>query len=344
MQLEINCCWQFNSEFHREATAEGIPLSSVNVTGDLPDLLDEAYVSALLAGALADWPERLQVSIEPTFARDAIVDRIRVRLRTGENGAAAEHTVEFSGGRWNRNRHKRLQQLRDEGTLAKDESAYHALVALPTQNPAPMESPLLQTPLIVDAPLERFGVRSLGEGELTPDRPVLINSRLEADSIAACLSAGARETGAAVLGAFVRLPEPLPHTSTRIVTLLTTCIEDPRHAGQINEWSISPEALAASAQVADLRGLGETVITVIHSHGWSTECGKCNENANCPLAECTLVSLSDYQVLETLFPGKGTVMPIVGRKLGAPGKQPVLALHAWRGGEMRPLRFQRYAD
>ena len=100
----------------------------------------------------------------------------------------------------------------------------------------------------------------------------------------------------------------------------------------------------AGLQPADLRGLGETVVTVVHSHGWSTECGKCNENANCPLAECTLVSLSDYQVLETLFPGKGTVMPIVGRRLGAPGKQPVLALHAWRGGEMRPLRFQRYAD
>jgi hypothetical protein len=86
------------------------------------------------------------------------------------------------------------------------------------------------------------------------------------------------------------------------------------------------------------------VLTVVHSHGWSTECGKCNENAACPLAECTLVSHSDYQVLETLFPGKSTVMPIVGRKLGAPGKQPVLAMHAWRGGEMRPLRFQRYAD
>jgi hypothetical protein len=298
----------------------------------------------VLAGVLPDLPAALHARIEPVFARDSFVERIKVVLRAGDNGTVAEHTVEFSGGRWNRMRHQRLQQLRDEGTLGNDETAFHALVALPAREPTAIAVPVLQSPPIIDGTLEQFGVRSLGDGELTPDRPILINARLEADSIAACLSAGARETGAAVLGVFVRLPEPLPNTSTRIVTLLTTCIEDARHAGQVNEWSISPDALAASARIADLRGFGESVVTVVHSHGWSTECGNYNENAKCPLAECTLVSLSDYQVLETLFPGKATVMPIVGRKLGAPGKKPVLAMHAWRGGEMRPLRFQRYAD
>jgi hypothetical protein len=52
----------------------------------------------------------------------------------------------------------------------------------------------------------------------------------------------------------------------------------------------------------------------------------------------------DYLVLETLFPGKATVMPIAGRKLGAPAQQPVLEVHAWRGGEMRPMRWMRYVD
>jgi hypothetical protein len=56
------------------------------------------------------------------------------------------------------------------------------------------------------------------------------------------------------------------------------------------------------------------------------------------------VSLLDYQVLETLFPSKSTVMPIAGRKLGTEGKRPVLEIHAWRGGEMRPIRWQRYVE
>jgi hypothetical protein len=235
-------------------------------------------------------------------------------------------------------------QLREEGTLGENESAYRMLVALPTSKAGEIEPPVLQPPPIVDGTLEQLGVRELGMGEFVSDRPILINQRLETDSVAACVAAGARETGGAALGLFLRLPEPLPRTSTRIVTLLTTCLEDRRHAGKVNEWSISPQALAESEQIARMRGLGESVLTVIHTHGWSAECGKCNENANCPLAECSLVSLMDYQVLETLFPGKATVMPIAGRKLGAPGQQPVLEVHAWRGGEMRPMRWMRYVD
>jgi hypothetical protein len=343
MRLELRCPWRFVSELHRDSTGQGVPLSSADVTADLPDLMDEAFVGGVLADVLPETADLIQGNIEPVFAREPLVERIKVRLQTGRNGSTAEHTVEFPSGRWNRTRHQRLLQLREEGTLGKDESAYHALAALPATTPA-FETVVLQAPPIVNGRLEEFGVRSLEAGELTPNRPILINARCESDSIAACVAAGERETGAAVLGAFVRLPEPLPNTSTRIVTLLTTCLEDRRHAGEINSWSISPEALAESARIADLRGLGEQVVTVVHSHGWSTDCGRCNENANCPLAECTLVSLSDYRVLDTLFPGKATVMPIVGRKLGTAGRQPVLAMHAWRGGEMRQTRFQRYSD
>jgi hypothetical protein len=343
MELSIDCPWQFASELHREPGARGIPLSSEDATGHVLELMDEAFVGGILADALPQRPERLHVQVEPMFSRESIVDRIEMRLDARCNGSAAEYRARLSGGRWSRTWYQRLLQLREEGTLAKDESAYQALTALPAKGPQ-AEPPLIQAPPIIDGTLEQFGVVDLGTGELVPDRPILINQRLETDSVAACLAGGGRETGAAALGVLLRLPEPLPGTSTRIVTLLTTCIEDRRHSGQVNEWSISPDALAESAQIADLRGFGETVITVIHSHGWSSECGKCNENANCPLAECTHVSLMDYQVLETLFPGRATVMPIVGRKLGAEGQQPVLAIHAWRGGEMRPLRFQRYLD
>lgn len=344
MSLTIECRWSFASELYRDSAATGVPLSSTDISEHLPDLLEEAWISGVLAGVLPETPDGLSARIEPVFARDAIVERIRVQLRSGRNGAAAEHVVEFSGGRWNRTRHQRLQQLREEGTLASDQTAFHTIVALPARDAPPVAAPVLQSPPIIEGTLEQFGVRNVQAGELTPDRPLLVNARLEAEALAACRAAGARETGAAVLGAFVRLPARLPNTSTCIVTILNAMIEDPRHVGQVNEWSISPEALDDSARIADLRGLGETVVTVVHSHGWSNDCGNCNENANCPLAECTLVSLSDYQVLDTLFPGKATVMPIVGRRLGAPPKQPVMAMHAWRGGEMRPLRYQRYTD
>jgi len=59
---------------------------------------------------------------------------------------------------------------------------------------------------------------------------------------------------------------------------------------------------------------------------------------------CTEVSLDDYQVLESMLPGKATLMPIAGRKLGAPGRRPVLEIHAWNGGKMLPIAWQRYAE
>lgn len=341
MLTTIQCPWRFRSELHREQVGGGVPLSSLDVTEHLVDLVDEALVRGILAGALAEPIDRLQARIEPVLARNSLVERIAVSLGSGGD---ADYSVEFVGGRWNRLRYRRVQQLREEGTLGREESACHALSAFPASDIPELADVELQAPPIVDGTLQQYGVRRVTDGELTHDRPILINTRLEADSIAACWNAGPRETGAAVLGVLLRLPEPLPNTTTRIVTLLTAMFEDSRHAGQVNEWSINAEALAECAQIADLRGLGESVLTVIHSHGFSSECGKCNENADCPLAECTHVSLSDYQVLDTLFPGKSTVMPIVGRKLGAPARQPVLAMHAWRGGEMRPMRFQRYVD
>ena len=55
-------------------------------------------------------------------------------------------------------------------------------------------------------------------------------------------------------------------------------------------------------------------------------------------------SLQDYQLLESLFPSKSTLMPIAGRKLGEPGRRPVLQIHAWRGGQMQPIPWQEYTD
>ena len=86
------------------------------------------------------------------------------------------------------------------------------------------------------------------------------------------------------------------------------------------------------------------MLTAYHSHGWGTGCDECNNSAECALPSVGLVSGDDYEVLESLFPSKATVMPISGRRLGAPGKRPVLEIHAWSGGAMRPAGWRTYTD
>lgn len=177
---------------------------------------------------------------------------------------------------------------------------------------------------------------------LEPDRPVLVNARLAADAVRRCEEAGGKETGGAVLGKLIRLPQPLPGTETRIVTLLSGLVEDHRHVGMAAAFSFSPEGLAEAARIADVRGLGESVLTVFHSHGWSSHCRNCRPSAGCSLAQCS-PSLQDYEML-SLFPSKGTLMPIVGRKPGVQGERPVLRIHAWRGGQLQAIHWQPYED
>lgn len=344
MQVVIENSHRFSSELRRKADLDDVPLSTDDVTQSVADLVDDTYIDGVLSDVLPIGSAEITATIEPVFKTPPLVDEIDVRLRTGGNGSAVEHHKRFKSGRWSRTRQQRLLQLRQEGTLAEGETAFHMLIGLPAAGDHPLQPPALQPPPIIDGTLEQFGFREFGEGGFVPDRPVLVNNRMAEDAVNACLAAGARETGGTALGALVRLKEPLANTTTRIVTLLTTCLEDRRHSGKLNEWSISPEAIAAGQEIADMRGMGESVMTIVHTHGFSTECGNCNQNASCPLAECTHVSLLDYQVMETLFPGKSTLMPIAGRKLGAPGKRPVLEIHAWRGGEMRPVRWKRYQD
>ena len=138
-----------------------------------------------------------------------------------------------------------------------------------------------------------------------------------------------------------RRPGPLPGTTTRLATLPTACLFDPRHAGEPARVTLDPKALVEAARVADLRGRGERVVTATHSHGWGTGCDNCNERA-CSLPSCTTVSVDDYVVLESLFPSKSTLLPIAGRKLGAPGRRPVLEVHAWRGGQVLPIPWRRF--
>ena len=204
--------------------------------------------------------------------------------------------------------------------------------------------PPLQPPAITEQSLDEFGVRELGDGELCPDRPVLVNERMLEEILTHTEEAGSEETGGGTLGKMIRLDRPLPGTTTRVVTVLSASLVDERHDGAVARITFDPAALQEAAQVAQLRAKGETVLTAFHTHGWGTECGRCNQSATCAIPSASHVSLDDYEVLGCLFPSKATLMPIAGRKLGAPGTRPVLEIHAWRGGKMVSIPWKTYRD
>ncbi len=249
----------------------------------------------------------------------------------------------FQRGRWSRVAQAATAKLREDETVANNDLLYALLLGLPYRADQQPWTVPLETPEFLDQTVVECGIRSLGAGSLLADRPVLINQRLVNDAIKRCEQAGTSEAGAAVLGKTVRLPEPLPGTTTRLVTVLSTLIEDARHQGASLEFAFSPDALAEAMEIADLRAMGETVQTVYHSHGWSPECAGCQENGTC-LLPGTTPSLRDYQVLESLVSSKATLMPIAGRQPGTQQQRPVLRIFAWRGGEMQPIHWQVYVD
>lgn len=360
--VPVECPYRFALELSRDPEGSGIPLAREEVDGDLASLVEEAYVRGICSEALPEDGEIVACRVTPRFSREPIVERLDVDLEVRSGGALRTLSLAFRAGRWVRRSLLLALRLREEGTVGADETVYRALVAESVRGEAvrgeaePVDSepaagassahrlPVLQPPRIVAQSLEDAGVRELGEGSLESDRPVLVSENLVRDVLDATVRAGPRETGGAVLGKLIRLPAPLPGTDTRVVTLLSCCLCDDRHVGEASLLSFSPESLAEAFEIARVRARGESVVSVFHSHGWGTDCGRCNENRECTLPECTAVSVTDYQMVETLLPSKATLVPIAGRKLGAGGEGPVLEIHAWRGGELRPLRWQQYRE
>ncbi len=343
MNVEIISEYDFQQELRRESDLSGLPLYSELAHAEVAELIDEAFVSGVLSERLPPAPETLEVTIEPQWLTEPIVSGLNVTLRAGENGHSREYRQRFVTGRWYREAQMRMLAYRNDGGLDEQQTAYCMLLALRAERPAPLKLPPLNAPPIMDQELADCGVRELVAGPLLPERPVLVNQQLVDDAIRRCMEADTNETGGALLGKLIRLNAPLPGTRTRIVNVLSASVDDSRHIGQTLSLAFSPQALAEAAQIADLRGLGETVQTVYHTHGWKNACGNCNQSPDCPLAE-SVPSLQDYQLLETLFPSKSTLMPIAGRKLGEPGRRPVLQIHAWRGGQMHPIPWAAYID
>lgn len=322
--------------------APDVPIHRQDVTADLGDLLDEAYVRGVLADRLpADGaPDRIVVC--PIWRHEPVVGAVEVRM---EARGRTDWVVPFTSGRWTRRADDLVAEMHSSGALAADTRPRAQLLAL-SGRPADsrFSVPPLQAPLIAEQSLDDLGIRSIAPGVLDPERPVLVNRVMLDDVLAATERSGISETGGGTLGKIVRLPEPLPGTTTRIVTLLTASVVDERHRGAPGRFTFNPEALAEAAELARLRGLDEQVVTAWHSHGWGTGCDDCNVSERCALPQCTLVSNDDYHVAETLLPGKATVLPIAGRKLGAEGRRPVLELHAWRGGALAPIAWLAYDD
>lgn len=341
MNVEIENAYDWFWELRTQLEAGAMPLASVGCTADLADLVVEAYTTGVMSERLPAGSATLHATIRPVWGQEPAVRSVHLDLRTGD--PAATHVVSFASGPWVRTTQRRLLELRAEGAVAKDGTVYRRLLAWPHGN-AKVPDPVVQPPVIHDATLADCGVRHAKRGPLDPERPVLVNGRFADEAVRLCEAADTTETGGAVLGRIARLAEPLLGTRTHIVTILGAIVQDPRHAGTESRFHYSAEALASAQKLCSVRGLGEDVISVFHTHGFSKGCGNCNQNPNCPLAECH-PSLHDYdQLLAQLFPSKTTLLPIAGRKLGAEGRRPVLQIHGWQGGEMRPLPWATYED
>lgn len=314
------------------------------VTADLAPLIEETHTRGVLAGALpVEQGEPVEASVDVVWAREPFVRQLEVEVRTRRGEEPFWYRAAFREGRWSRRAQVAASALVGEGVLATGDLAYPRLVAeRATESPELRLAPL-EEPILVERPLEELGVGALGEGSFVPDRPILASDALEEELVALCESAGLTEDGGAVLGQLVRLPKPLRGTLSPIVTVLTALIRDERHTGEVASFTFDPLALAHASEIAELRGRGERVVTVAHTHGWDPACATCRSEA-CAMPDARLVSAEDYRVLEALFPSKGTLMPIAGRRRGAPGPRPELVLHGWLGGAVRPLRWRRFRE
>jgi hypothetical protein len=336
MDVHIHSHHELTLELRASTDLSVPPLFAEDVTDALADNAREAFLTGVTIGAIPrDVRGPMHVTLTPIGSREPFVERLRIDVGTATDRAA--YTYELTREAWMRRAGERTCLLRRQGQLGEHETCHACLVAVPaTLRHGTLRPPLLEVPPAVEKPLAAFGVFSYGSGRLDPDRPILVNRQLEDDIIARTQAAGKNETGGAVVGQLVWLPEPLPHTRAHIVTLLTMQVPDQRHEGSSDELRISTDALAEAARIAQLRG--ERVLTVWHSHGWCPS--TCPSRASC-LVSPSETSPQDYEVARELFPSKTTVMPICGFDRSEPDV-PVLYVHGWCRGVLSPIAYLRY--
>jgi hypothetical protein len=323
----------------------GAPIYRECVTDDLPGLAEEVYIRAVLAESIPRDSCLVRAEIGFDFSEPPFLSGLHAMLAVRANGVLQTHSERVGLDRWSRTASAACLALIAEGKVAKDSPVYRAMSAVPSQRPLVLlETPPIEQPAIVSRDvLGDCGVRQLGEGSLDPARPVLVNQRMLEDMLQRTEHAGQAETGGAVLGKMVRLQQPLPGTTSRIVTILAVALADGRHVGDHTSFRFSPDALAEAAQIAKIRNVGERVLTVWHSHGWGPNCSDCRKET-CPLPAAHQVSPDDYTLLTSLFSSKATLLPIAGRSQGTQIGRPIVCIHHWLGGIVRPLRWQHYEE
>lgn len=347
LACEIRTAHRFSLVLKADADPASVTLHQRAIDADVRHLVKDAFERGVMEDRIPLETVELAATLEPVPADqlpEPYTTAVRVRIEAlDDHGARHAYAEEFEHGRWMRRLPEMVLQLREEGTLAEDHSVHRALLAFP-DDAARLEPLPLRLPVVEEGSLEPFGIDRLREGSFTPHRPILVNGRMHDEMLERTEAIGTdREHGAVVLGKHVRLPEPLPQTETRLVTILSTHVDHASIRGSATEVLFSPEALVSALPFAEARGLGESVVTVVHSHLWG--CGECNQKTDgCPLAEATHVSPKDYELLESLFPSRITPFPITGRIVGAEGRRPHLAMNVWRGGRMRSIRYRSYED
>jgi len=326
-----------------------------NVNDDLNDLVQQTHVAGVLAEKLPlDPSAEIEVDVAPSWLRaEPFVDSVDVTLSVA--GGEMSYGKSFRSGRWIRRAGLRLVELRSQGQLGQEETAYRSLVATASKDhgsnghgsnghgsnghEVALRPPAIEIPPIEDRTLEELGIRRLTSGTLAAHRPILVNRQFERDVIERTRDTGLTETGGAVLGRYVRLPQALPETETRIVTVLSASVCDARHEGTSAQWHISPDALAEAAELAEISG--QRVMTVWHSHPF---CDKaCEKRDTCQAVVIpAFFSNEDCQMAEMLFPSRASIFPVSG-KTAVGQTDPLLVIHGWDDG-LKPVPWRRYED
>jgi hypothetical protein len=216
VDVNASCAFDFFTELSTDPGLGALPLHREAVQGDVADLVEEAFVTAVMAERLPSEVDELDVVVTPVWDRAPRAEAVDVTL-TERGGGRRSLKRRFESGRWMRTAQERTLQLASDGVLSEGATAYvHLLAEARSSEPLPL--PLLQTPVITTQSVEELGVCDLGSGKLCPDRPVLVNDRMVDEIVHQAELAGARETGGGALGKMIRIEEPLPGTTTRHVT------------------------------------------------------------------------------------------------------------------------------
>jgi hypothetical protein len=346
MQALIESHHEFELELRLEADPLAAPIRASFADG-LDALLEEAWVRALLGDRLESDAASFTARVEPLWSEPPFVRGLGVAL---VDAHGVETAFEFDAQAWTRT--ATALARRPSSRAATPESEIDAasdgrarwrarLVAERRAKHERRRHSGWLAPAIEPGTLDELGVRDFASADFEPDRPVLIAAHVHDEIVELTERAGEREIGGVLLGKCVRLAEPLRGATTRVATVFTAALVDQRSRGESGRFDFAPEALLEAALVADARGRGEAPLSVFHSHGWG--CGDCNQ-VPCRIPRCDVISADDYVVVESLLAGKAALFPVAGRKPGASGRRPVLVVHAWSGGVMRPIRWAVYRE